>query len=48
MVRGKQGKTTVTRVASEQPRRRTLREERKETTRLKLLAAARQVFSEKG
>ena len=43
-----QGKTKVTSAVSEQPRRRTLRDEQKENTRQKLLAAARHLFSEKG
>lgn len=38
----------MTSAVSERPRRRTLRDEQKENTRLKLLAAAGQLFSEKG
>jgi AcrR family transcriptional regulator len=43
-----QGKTNMTSAVSEQPRRRTLRDEQKENTRQKLLAAARHLFGEKG
>ena len=38
----------MTSAVSEQPRRRTLRDEQKENTRHKLLAAARRLFGEKG
>jgi AcrR family transcriptional regulator len=43
-----QGKTKVTGAVSECPRRRTLRDEQRENTRQKLLAAAQHLFSEKG
>lgn len=43
-----QVKSNVTSAVSDQPRRRTLRDEQKENTRQKLLAAARRLFGEKG